>query len=146
MAQSTVRLKVDAQNAIRGLTATDRVTKTLAGNTNKLKNRLDRSSRSFRNNGNAARKASGGVQTFTRSIAPLLKALAVAAAARFVFVQTAELETQRKSLEVLTGSVSKTNTIIKELQDFGSVTPFTSSELIEQTKRLKAFGLKQIPS
>ena len=39
MAQSTVRLVVDAQNAIRGLTATDRVTKTLAGNTNKLKNR-----------------------------------------------------------------------------------------------------------
>lgn len=142
MAQSTVRLVVDAQNAIRGLTQTDRVTKTLAGNTNKLKNRLDRSSRSFRNNGNAARKASGGVQTFTRSIAPLLKALAVAAAARFVFVQTAELETQRKSLEVLTGSVSKTNTIIKELQDFGSVTPFTSSELIEQTKRLKAFGFE----
>ena len=142
MAQSTVRLVVDAQNAIRGLTQTDRVTKTLVGNTNKLKNRLDRSSRSFRNNGNAARKASGGVQTFTRSIAPLLKALAVAAAARFVFVQTAELETQRKSLEVLTGSISKTNTIIKELQDFGSVTPFTSSELIEQTKRLKAFGFE----
>ena len=142
MAQSTVQLIVDAQRAIGPLQQTDRVTKTLAKNTNKLKNRLDKSSRSFRNNGNAARGAAGGVKTFTRSIAPLLKALAIAATARFVFVQTAELETQRKSLEVLTGSLSKTNSIIKEIQDFGAVTPFTSSELIEQTKRLKAFGFE----
>tara|TARA_R100000353_G_scaffold126042_1_gene89494 strand:- start:186 stop:1877 length:1692 start_codon:yes stop_codon:yes gene_type:complete len=142
VAQSTVRLIVDAQRAIGPLQQTDRITKALANNTNKLKNRLDRSSRSFRNNGNAARNASGGVKTFTRSIAPLLKALALVATARFVFVQTAELETQRKSLEVLTGSLSKTNTIIKEIQDFGAVTPFTSSELIEQTKRLKAFGFE----
>ena len=142
MAQSTVQLIVDAQRAIGPLQQTDRITKTLANNTNKLKNRLDKSSRSFRNNGNAARNASGGVKTFTRSIAPLLKALALVATARFVFVQTAELETQRKSLEVLTGSLSKTNTIIKEIQDFGAVTPFTSSELIEQTKRLKAFGFE----
>ena len=142
MAQSTVQLIVDAQRAIGPLQQTDRITKTLANNTNKLKNRLDKSSRSFRNNGNAARGAAGGVKTFTRSIAPLLKALAIAATARFVFVQTAELETQRKSLEVLTGSLSKTNQIIKEIQDFGAVTPFTSSELIEQTKRLKAFGFE----
>ena len=142
MAQSTVRLIVDAQSAIRPLQQTDRITKTLANNTNKLKNRLDKSSRSFRNNGNAARGAAGGVRSFTRSIAPLLKALAAIAAARFVFVQTAELETQRKSLEVLTGSLSKTNQIIKEIQEFGAVTPFTSSELIEQTKRLKAFGFE----
>ena len=142
MAQSTVRLIVDAQRAITPLQQTDRITKTLANNTNKLKNRLDRSSRSFKNNGNAARNAAGGVKTFTRSIAPLLKALAIAATARFVFVQTAELETQRKSLEVLTGSLSKTNQIIKDIQDFGAVTPFTSSELIEQTKRLKAFGFE----
>ncbi len=142
MAQSTVRLIVDAQSAIRPLQQTDRITKTLANNTNKLKNRLDKSSRSFRNNGRAATSAAGGVRTFTRSIAPLLKALAAIAAARFIFVQTAELETQRKSLEVLTGSLSKTNEIIKEIQAFGAVTPFTSSELIEQTKRLKAFGFE----
>ena len=113
MAQSTVRLIVDAQSAIRPLQQTDRITKTLANNTNKLKNRLDKSSRSFRNNGRAAQSAAGGVRTFTRSIAPLLKALAAIAATRFIFVQTAELETQRKSLEVLTGSLSKTNEIIK---------------------------------
>ena len=142
MAQSTVRLIVDAQSAIRPLQQTDRITKTLANNTDKLKNRLDKSSRSFRNNGRAAKSAAGGVRTFTRSIAPLLKALAAIAATRFIFVQTAELETQRKSLEVLTGSLSKTNEIIKEIQAFGAVTPFTSSELIEQTKRLKAFGFE----
>ena len=142
MAQSTVKLIVDAQSAIRPLQQTDRITKTLANNTNKLKNRLDKSSRSFRNNGRAAQSAAGGVRTFTRSIAPLLKALAAIAATRFIFVQTAELETQRKSLEVLTGSLSKTNEIIKEIQAFGAVTPFTSSELIEQTKRLKAFGFE----
>ena len=142
MAQSTVQLIVDAQRAIGPLQQTDRITKTLANNTNKLKNRLDRSSRSFKDNGLAARGAAGGIKTFTRSIAPLLKALAAIAAARFVFVQTAELETQRKSLEVLTGSLSKTNQIIKDIQDFGAVTPFTSSELIEQTKRLKAFGFE----
>jgi len=142
VAQSTVRLIVDAQNAIRPLQQTDRITKTLANNTNKLKNRLDKSSRSFRNNGRSARAAAGGVRTFTRSIAPLLKALAAIAAARFVFVQTAELETQRKSLEVLTGSLAETNQIISDLQAFGAVTPFTSSELIEQTKRLKAFGFE----
>tara|TARA_R100000231_G_scaffold138335_1_gene116469 strand:+ start:3087 stop:4772 length:1686 start_codon:yes stop_codon:yes gene_type:complete len=142
VARSTVELIVNAQNAISSLNKTNAITKTLSNNTDKLKNRLDRSSRSFRNSGNAARGAAGGVKTFTRSIAPLLKALAIAATARFVFVQTAELETQRKSLEVLTGSLSKTNTIIKEIQDFGAVTPFTSSELIEQTKRLKAFGFE----
>jgi len=142
VAQSTVQLIVDAQRAIGPLQQTDRITKTLANNTNKLKNRLDRSSRSFKDNGLAARGAAGGIKTFTRSIAPLLKALAAIAAARFVFVQTAELETQRKSLEVLTGSLSKTNQIIKDIQDFGAVTPFTSSELIEQTKRLKAFGFE----
>ena len=142
MAQSTVKLIVDAQNAIRPLQQTDRITKTLANNTNKLKGRLDKSSNAFRKNGRSASAAAGGVKTFTRAIGPLLKALALIATARFVFVQTAELETQRKSLEVLTGSLSETNTIIQQLQDFGAVTPFTSSELIEQTKRLKAFGFE----
>ena len=142
MAQSTVRLIVDAQNAIRPLQQTDRITKTLANNTDKLKNRLNKSSNAFKRNGRSATQAAGGVRTFTRSIAPLLKALAAVATARFIFVQTAELETQRKSLEVLTGSLSETNQIIADLQAFGAVTPFTSSELIEQTKRLKAFGFE----
>ena len=142
MAQSTVRLIVDAQNAIRSLQRTNNATKALSENTNKLKGRLDKSNNSLRNKGRAAKSASGGVRVLTASLTPLLKALALAAAARFVFVQSAELETQRKSLEVLTGSLTKTNEIIREIQEFGAVTPFTSSELIEQTKRLKAFGFQ----
>tara|TARA_A100001391_G_scaffold134788_1_gene93613 strand:+ start:3575 stop:5113 length:1539 start_codon:yes stop_codon:yes gene_type:complete len=142
VAQSTVKLIVDAQNAIQALQKTNNATKVLSSSTDKLKGRLDKSNRSLRSKGAAAKSAAGGVRTLTASLGPLLKALAVAAAARFVFVQSAELETQRKSLEVLTGSLSQTNAIIKELQDFGAVTPFTSSELIEQTKRLKAFGFE----
>ena len=142
MAQSTVKLIVDAQNAIAPLKRVNDATKNLSKNTDKLKGRLDRSNKSIRNTGRSAKQASGGVKTLTGALGPLLKALAAAAAIRFVFVKTAELETQRKSLEVLTGSLEKTNKIIKELQDFGAVTPFTSSELIEQTKRLKAFGFQ----
>ncbi len=139
MAQSTVKLIVDAQNAIRPLQRTDQITKQLGKNTDKLKGSLDRSNRSLTNTGRAAKTASAGVATLTKAFAPLLAAVSVLGSARFVFFKTAEIETQRKSLEVLTGSLTKTNEIIKDLQDFGAVTPFTSSELIEQTKRLKAF-------
>ena len=142
MAQSTVKLIVDAQNAIRPLQRVNQQTKALSNSTNKLKGRLDRSNRSLRDAGRAAKTASAGVSTLTKAFAPLLAAVSVLGAARFVFVKTAELETQRKSLEVLTGSIEKTNTIIQELQEFGAITPFTSSELIEQTKRLKAFGFE----
>jgi len=142
VAQSTVKLIVDAQNAIRPLQRTNDATKELSKNTNKLKDSLNKSNRSIRETGKAAKSASGGFATLNKSLGPLLKALAAIAAVRFVFVQSAEIETQRKSLEVLTGSLSETNKIIQELQDFGAVTPFTSSELIEQSKRLKAFGFE----
>ena len=142
MAQSTVKLIVDAQNAIRPLQRVNEQTKALSSSTNKLKDRLNKSNRSIRESGRAAKSASGGFATLNKSLMPLIKALATIAAARFVFINAADIETQRKSLEVLTGSLSKTNLIIKELQDFGAVTPFKSSELIEQTKRLKAFGFE----
>ena len=142
MAQSTVKLIVDAQNAIRPLQRVNEQTKALSKSTDKLKGRLDKSSKSFKNTGKSAKEASKGVKTFANALSPLIKALAIAATARFVFVKTAELETQRKSLEVLTGSLEKTNKIIEELQQFSAITPFTSSELIDQTKRLKAFGFE----
>jgi len=142
VAQSTVRLIVDAQNAITPLKRVNDQTKKLSQTTDKLKGRLDKSNRSLRDTGRSAKAASGGVKGLLGALKPLLAALAVVGTARFIFVKTAELETQRKSLEVLTGSLEKTNKIIKELQDFGAVTPFTSSELIEQTKRLKAFGFQ----
>ena len=142
MAQSTVKLIVDAQNAISPLKRVNDATKNLSRNTDKLKDRLNKSNRSIRESGRAAKSASGGFATLNKSLMPLLKALAALATVRFVFINAADIETQRKSLEVLTGSLSKTNQIIKELQDFGAVTPFKSSELIEQTKRLKAFGFE----
>ena len=142
MAQSTVRLIVDAQNAISPLKRVNDATKNLSRNTDKLKNRLNKSNRAIRDSGRSATAAAGGFRTLNRSLGPLLKILAVIGATRFVFINAADIETQRKSLEVLTGSLSKTNQIIKELQDFGAVTPFKSSELIEQTKRLKAFGFE----
>ena len=142
MAQSTVRLIVDAQNAINPLRRVNDATKNLSKNTDKLKNRLNKSNRAIRDSGRSARAAAGGFRTLNRSLGPLLKILAVIGATRFVFINAADIETQRKSLEVLTGSLTKTNQIIKELQDFGAVTPFKSSELIEQTKRLKAFGFE----
>jgi len=142
VAQSTVRLIVDAQNAINPLKRVNDQTKLLSQNTDKLKGRLDKSNKSIRDTGTSAKTAQSGVKGLVSALKPLLAALAVVGTAKFVFVKTAELETQRKSLEVLTGSLEKTNSIIKELQDFGSVTPFTSSELIEQSKRLKAFGFE----
>ena len=72
--------------------------------------------------------------------------LAIAAtaiqAARFVFAKTAELESQTRSLQVLTGSAEKAKAIIQELQQLGAVTPFTSTELIDAAKRLQAFGVE----
>tara|TARA_R100001509_G_scaffold164624_2_gene142937 strand:- start:1247 stop:3196 length:1950 start_codon:yes stop_codon:yes gene_type:complete len=142
VAQSTVRLIVDAQNAINPLKRVNEQTKQLSQNTNKLKNKLDEGKNSFDKFGNSGKKASSNVNSLVGTLKKLAAAFAVIQTAKFVFVKTAELETQRKSLEVLTGSLEKTNSIIKELQDFGSVTPFTSSELIEQSKRLKAFGFE----
>jgi tape measure domain-containing protein len=63
-------------------------------------------------------------------------------AARFVFAKTAELESQSRSLAILAGSAQKAGQIIKELQDLGAVTPFTSTELIDSAKRLQAFGVE----
>ena len=63
-------------------------------------------------------------------------------AARFVFAKTAELESQSRSLAILAGSAEKAGQIIKELQQLGAVTPFTSTELIDSAKRLQAFGVE----
>ena len=142
MAQSTVKLIVDAQNAIRPLQRVNEQTKALSSSTDKLKGRLDKSSRSLKDTGRSAKTAAAGFGTLTKSIAPLLKALAVIGAARFVLFQTAQLETQTKALEVLTGSAEKAQDIVQEIKEFGAVTPFKSSELIEVTKRMKAFGFE----
>jgi hypothetical protein len=142
VAQSTVKLIVDAQNAIVPLQRVNKQTQLLSNNTNKLKGRLDKSSRSLKDTGRSAKTAAAGFGTLTKSIAPLLKALAVIGTARFVLFQTAQLETQTKALEVLTGSAEKAQKIVQEIKEFGAVTPFKSSELIEVAKRMKAFGFE----
>lgn len=76
-----------------------------------------------------------------KTVAKLGAILGAVGTAKFVFAKTAELETQRKSLEVLTGSAVKANKIIRELKAIGNVTPFESAELIETAKRLNAFGV-----
>jgi tape measure domain-containing protein len=88
---------------------------------------------------NRVNKAAGTLQG---TVTKLVGAFGAIQAAKFVFFKTAELERQTKSLQVLTGSLGNAKNIIKELQQFGAVTPFTSSELIETAKRLKAFGFE----
>lgn len=76
------------------------------------------------------------------AIGKLAAAFSLIQAAKFVFVNAAEIETQTRSLQVLTGSAEKAGQIIKDLQQLGAVTPFTSSELIDSAKRLQAFGIE----
>jgi tape measure domain-containing protein len=141
-ADSTVRLLVDARSAITGLKRTNQETKKLEGAVRDMNGRLRDSKGRFVAVGSSATTASKGVNTLTRSVKGLLGAFAAIQAAKFVFFKTAELETQTKSLQVLTGSLQTAKGIIGELQAFGRVTPFTSSELIETAKRLKAFGFE----
>lgn len=84
-------------------------------------------------------RAFGGIAA---AVGKLATAFGVIQAARFVFVKTAEVETQTRSLAILAGSAQKAGQIIQELQQLGAVTPFTSTELIDAAKRLQAFGVE----
>ena len=59
-----------------------------------------------------------------------------------IFGDTATLESQTRSLQVLTGSAAQAADIIGQLRTFANVTPFESTELIETAKRLNAFGVQ----
>ena len=101
MAQSTVRLIVDASNAINPLKRVNDATKNLSKNTDKLKNRLDKGKKSFDKFGNSGKKASSNVNSLVGTLKKLAAAFAVLKTAQFVFVKTAELETQRKVFKFL---------------------------------------------
>lgn len=105
-------------------------------------NSIRRTNKGIRETGKAADTASKGVNRLGKAIRGLIAGFGVFQAGKFVIFKTAELERQTKSLEVLTGSLGNARSIIKELQQFGAVTPFTSSELVETAKRLKAFGFE----
>jgi tape measure domain-containing protein len=99
--------------------------------------------------GNAAQQAAGKLNGLRGAVVGLGSAfggiaavLGVIQAGRFVFAKTAEVESQSRSLAILAGSAEKAGQIIKELQQLGAVTPFTSTELIDSAKRLQAFGVE----
>ena len=92
--------------------------------------------------GRAAQQAGSSVSSLGGTIRNLIGAYAAIQAVKFVFTQAAELQTQARSLEILAGSAEKAGKIIKELQELGAVTPFTSTELIDSAKRLQAFGVE----
>ena len=108
----------------------------------KVSGSAPRAANNIRKIGTASKKASAGVNSLTKAFKGLIGAYAFFQTAKFAIVKTAELETQTRSLKVLTGDLDVAKGIIKELQDFGAVTPFTSTELIDTAKRLAAFGVE----
>ena len=117
-------------------------TKRLEQAANGATSSIRRTNRGITNTGRASEKAAKGVNKLGKAIRGLVLGFGAFQAGKFVIFKTAELQKQTKSLEVLTGSLGNARTIIKELQQFGAVTPFSSSELIEAAKRLKAFGVE----
>jgi tape measure domain-containing protein len=92
--------------------------------------------------GAASKATQAAISGLRGTVGGLVGAFTAVSALKFVFAKTAELETQTRSLQTLTGSVEQAKKIILELQQLGAVTPFTSSELIDAAKRLQAFGVE----
>ena len=120
---------------------------------NKLKKAVQRTGASFERMrqkgvsalekvGKKAKQAAANFKGMGKAAAIAAAAAAALAGLKFAFSQAGELERQTRALEVLTGSLEKAKGIISELQAFGAVTPFTSQELIETAKRMKAFGFE----
>ena len=142
MAQASVQLIVDAAKAVNPLRKVQRESKKVEGAVRDMNGKLKDSKGRFVAMGREANNASKKINGFGKALKQAIAAAAVFQAAKFVLVKTAQLETQTKSLQVLTGSLNDAKSIIEELQAFGAVTPFTSAELIETAKRLKAFGFE----
>ena len=140
MAQSTVELIVNAAKAINPLRRVTNETKKLETAVNKAQNGIRNTNKALGRTGKVANNAAKGVNNLGKAVRGLIAGFTAVQAFKFVIFKTAELERQTKSLQVLTGSLGNARNIIAELQQFGAVTPFTSSELIETAKRLKAFG------
>lgn len=102
----------------------------------------ERAAIGIKNQSQAAQSAGGGFSSLAGIVGKLGIAFSAIGTARFIFAKTAEIETQTRSIQVLTGSVQQAKQIISELQQLGAVTPFTSTELIDAAKRLQAFGVE----
>ena len=142
MALASVKLELLTGQAERSAKRLQARTNELSKRFRDVKNRSNAAGNRIQKFGRQSATASRGVNRLGASVRKLLTGLALLQSARFIIGSGAQLETQRRSLEVLTGSLVKTNEIIKELQAFGAVTPFKSSELIDTAKRLKAFGFE----
>ena len=153
MAQSSVDLIVNAVKAVNPLRAVAAASKKAEQAIEGLKKSAKATGNTLADMGRKGKKGlsdlAAKARTAAGSFGKLGKAAVLAAAAagaaaflRFSFGQAGELERQTKSLQVLTGSLRTAKGIISDLQAFGAVTPFTSTELIETAKRMKAFGFE----
>lgn len=149
MAVANIAIEVNGQqaaNALKQITTASRQLESAVGSTttkiNNQNSATSSASNQLRNYSKSTQVATAATNGLRGAVTNLLGAFTAISAAKFVFAKTAELQAQTKSLEVLTGSASKANQIIKELQQLGAVTPFTSTELIDSAKRLNAFGVE----
>ena len=149
MAVANIAIEVNGQQAANALkqitTASRQLESAVGGTTTKVNNQnaaTNSASNQLKNYTRSTQAATAATNGLKGAASNLLGAFTAISAAKFVFAKTAELQAQTKSLEVLTGSASKANQIIKELQQLGAVTPFTSTELIDSAKRLNAFGVE----
>ena len=135
---------VDIPVKVRGLQDLEKLERKfeqLERDVSNLTKKLPKASNNIRGFGSAARQASAGFAALNKAMIKVAAVIATIQGASFIFTSTADLESQTKSLEILTGSAEKARDIVKEIQDFSAVTPFTSSDLIDTSKRLKAFGV-----
>ena len=149
MAVANIAIVVNGQQAANALkqitTASRQLESAVGGTTAKVNNQnaaTSSASNQLKGYTKSTQAATAATNGFKGAATNLLGVFTAISAAKFVFAKTAELQAQTKSLEVLTGSASKANQIIKELQQLGAVTPFTSTELIDSAKRLNAFGVE----
>jgi len=153
VARSSVELIVDAVKAINPLRAVATASKKAEQAIEGLKKSAKATGKTLEDMARRGKKGLSDLvaraKTATANFSKLGKAALLAGAAagaaalaKFSFGAAGELERQTKSLQVLTGSLELAKGIIAELQAFGAVTPFTSQELIETSKRLKAFGFE----
>ena len=149
MAVANIAIEVNGQqaaNALKQITTASRQLESAVGTTttkiNNQNSATSSASNQLKNYSKSTQVATAATNGLRGAVTNLLGAFTAISAAKFIFAKTAELESQTKSLEVLTGSVTKAKAIIQELQQLGAVTPFTSTELIDSAKRLNAFGVE----
>ena len=149
MAVANIAIEVNGQqaaNALKQITTASRQLESAVGSTtakiNNQNSATNSAANQLKNYSRSTQVATAATNGLRGAVTNLLGAFTAISTAKFIFVKTAELETQTRSLEVLTGSVTKAKAIIQELQQLGAVTPFTSTELIDSAKRLNAFGVE----